>query len=184
VIHPSTELRVVSSELGLGVFATQVIPRGTLVWALDPFDLRLRAEEVDELPTMLRDAVLRHAYVGAGELLVFCWDHARYMNHSCRPNCAELGQSFEIATRTIRPGEELTCDYGAIGSLLTLDCRCGERACRGRIDAHVRESGAPASGRVAPELLELAARVAQPLLDFADPEPDDGALVRDMRRAS
>ena len=42
---------------------------------------------------------------------------ARYINHSCRPNCyPELNYAetrvFIIAKRTIQAGEELTYDYG------------------------------------------------------------------------
>lgn len=41
---------------------------------------------------------------------------ARYINHSCRPNCEADGPSgriFIFARRAIKPGEELTYDYGA-----------------------------------------------------------------------
>lgn len=42
---------------------------------------------------------------------------ARYINHSCKPNCyaeltADEEQIFIIAKRKIKAGEELTCDYG------------------------------------------------------------------------
>ncbi len=40
---------------------------------------------------------------------------ARYINHSCRPNCESDirgGKIFIFALRNIREGEELTMDYG------------------------------------------------------------------------
>lgn len=40
---------------------------------------------------------------------------ARYVNHSCRPNCTDkvVGKRvFYVAKRRIAPGEELTVDYG------------------------------------------------------------------------
>jgi SET domain-containing protein len=51
---------------------------------------------------------------------------ARFINHSCAPNCR-----FEVASKTIwiravraiRTGEELTYDYAIIGAR-TLPCRC------------------------------------------------------------
>lgn len=51
---------------------------------------------------------------------------ARFINHSCRPNCW-----FEIADKTIwirasrriRAGEELTYDYATVGKR-TIPCRC------------------------------------------------------------
>jgi SET domain-containing protein len=70
---------------------------------------------------------------------------ARYINHSCSPNCEavmEDGRIFIEARRRIEPGEELTYDYH-----LELDarerrksaqlypCRCGSRRCRGTLAA-------------------------------------------------
>ena len=43
------------------------------------------------------------------------WNPARYLNHSCRPNCdaEQIEDSIWIVTtRDVRPGEELTFNYG------------------------------------------------------------------------
>ena len=51
---------------------------------------------------------------------------ARFINHSCRPNCwfQVVGTTIWIrASRTIEPGEELTYDYATIGAK-TIQCRC------------------------------------------------------------
>jgi SET domain-containing protein len=51
---------------------------------------------------------------------------ARYINHSCRPNCwFEVdGQTIWIrASRNIAAGEELTYDYCTVGQR-TIPCRC------------------------------------------------------------
>ena len=68
---------------------------------------------------------------------------AKWINHSCDPNCTAVGEGSRIfinALRTIRRGEELTYDYK-----ITLEerhtaavkkryaCRCGTRKCRGTI---------------------------------------------------
>ena len=40
---------------------------------------------------------------------------ARYINHSCEPNCEVIIKGSEInvyAVRSVKPGEELTYDYG------------------------------------------------------------------------
>ena len=68
---------------------------------------------------------------------------ARYINHSCDPNCEALdedGRIYILASRAIYPGEELTYVYHfqATGrvtkSLLAFYvCRCGTDACRGTI---------------------------------------------------
>ena len=51
---------------------------------------------------------------------------ARFINHSCRPNCyAEVvGDTIWIrASRTIEPGEELTYDYNTGGDA-GINCQC------------------------------------------------------------
>jgi len=39
MIHPHTEVRVVSPEIGLGVFATKFIPKGTIMYVIDEMEL-------------------------------------------------------------------------------------------------------------------------------------------------
>jgi uncharacterized protein len=66
---------------------------------------------------------------------------AKYINHSCAPNCeAEEveGRVFIHARRDIEPGEELNYDYGlVIDGRITkklkqeYECRCGAKKCRG-----------------------------------------------------
>jgi SET domain-containing protein len=60
---------------------------------------------------------------------------AKYINHSCEPNCSlsrDVTRAFVRTLRTIRPGEELTYDYGYDASE-NLRCRCKARTCRGTI---------------------------------------------------
>lgn len=38
MLHPHTEIRYISEAMGLGVFATRPIPKGTLLWVLCPLD--------------------------------------------------------------------------------------------------------------------------------------------------
>lgn len=44
------------------------------------------------------------------------WNTARYINHSCRPNCEveidKNGKILVMAIKNIKKGEELTYDYG------------------------------------------------------------------------
>ena len=67
---------------------------------------------------------------------------ARWINHSCAPNCEPVeddrGRVFITARRTIRAGEELTYDYrlsvdGKVGARMrrAYACRCGAKRCRG-----------------------------------------------------
>ena len=78
----------------------------------------------------------------------FLGNSARWINHGCKPNCEAVldenerdpkkSRVFIEAIRVIKPGEELTYDYG-----ITLDephtarlkkiwaCRCGAKTCTG-----------------------------------------------------
>jgi SET domain-containing protein len=73
---------------------------------------------------------------------------ARFLNHSCEPNCeAELvdGHIWIVARRDIRAGEELTFNYGFdLVDYREHPCRCGAAQCVGYIVAeaffeHVRK---------------------------------------------
>ena len=76
---------------------------------------------------------------------------ARFLNHSCEPNCApivERGRVYIEAARDIRPGEELTYEY-AFRREGSADeekeeryaCRCGARRCRGTLLSPRRSKG-------------------------------------------
>lgn len=69
---------------------------------------------------------------------------ARWINHSCAPNCRSYedakGRIFIEARRTIRAGDELTYDYrleldGRVTRKLRAEyaCRCGSKRCRGSL---------------------------------------------------
>jgi uncharacterized protein len=67
---------------------------------------------------------------------------ARWINHSCSPNCVPLededGRVYIEARRAIRAGEELSYDYklsvrGRVSAKMkrAYECRCGAPRCRG-----------------------------------------------------
>lgn len=76
-------------------------------------------------------------------------NEARYINHSCAPNCeAEIdrGRVFIHAIRVIAAGEELCYDYGypRSGDETEEDeeryrCQCGAENCRGSIMEPIEE---------------------------------------------
>jgi uncharacterized protein len=75
------------------------------------------------------------------------WNPARFLNHSCEPNCEarlEGGCIWVIAIREIRAGEELTFNYGYdLADYAEHPCGCGAPGCVGYIVAeeffeHVR----------------------------------------------
>lgn len=114
MIHPHTRLRFVSDEIGHGVFATEFIPKGTIVWARDPLDREISPVEMEQLGPALRDRVLTYCYRNRAGYFVLSWDHNRFINHSFNPNCMVTAYHIELAVRDIQPCEELTNDYGTL----------------------------------------------------------------------
>lgn len=112
MIHPHTELRFISKEIGYGVVATQLIPKGTVTWVLDKLDRTFDPEEVEKLPLPYQEIIDTYCYRNGKGHFVLCWDIARFVNHSFKSNCLSTAYDFEIAIRDIEPGEQLTDDYG------------------------------------------------------------------------
>jgi len=112
VIHPHTEVAFISPEIGYGVVAKTLIPKGTVTWVLDALDRSFTPEEVAQMDPLYQEILDTYSYRNHQGHYVLCWDHGRYVNHSFQANCLSTAYDFEIAIRDIQPGEQLTDDYG------------------------------------------------------------------------
>ena len=66
------------------------------------------------------------------------YNKARYINHSCEPNCEVFGEGLKIwifAMKNIKKGEELSYDYGFSfdQEYKNYPCNCGSKNCAGYI---------------------------------------------------
>jgi len=130
---------------GKGVFATRRIrPGQRLIEYLgerittDEADSRYDDDAMDRHHTFLFEVDAENV-IDAGKI----GNEARYINHSCDPNCEavnEDGRIFIEAVRNIQPGAELTYDYsyeheGELSEELRQQyiCLCGTQKCRGTI---------------------------------------------------
>jgi SET domain-containing protein len=117
-----------SSVHGDGVFAAEAIAKNTRIidyaGELIPNDAACEAREDSYLREgciwifRVNRAWSRDAAVGG--------NIARFINHSCTPNCwfEVVDKTIWIrASRAIQRGEELTYDYSIIGER-TIPCRC------------------------------------------------------------
>jgi len=102
---------------GIGLFAEQEIPRGTLIWEFLPtFDVTFDRAAFERLPAETQRNVDKYAFLDREQnVFVLCGDDARFMNHSTEPNTWEVSESCTLASRDIAAGEEITCDYAAMG---------------------------------------------------------------------
>jgi SET domain-containing protein len=129
---------------GRGVFARQTIRKGTKI--VEYRGERITVAKADRRPHSdpgnpyhtflfeLNDGRVIDAAVRGSA--------ARWINHSCDPNCEPFedddGRVYIEARRTIRKGEELAYDYklnlrGRITAKMkaAYECRCGAARCRG-----------------------------------------------------
>ena len=125
MLHPSTELRFVSQEIGYGIFATEDIPRGTITWVKDELDRVFKKEEVENLSASNMENLLKYTYRDRQGNYLFCWDLTRYVNHSYYPNSMLTALGFEIAIKDILKGDEITNDYGTFNIIEPFQCAHG-----------------------------------------------------------
>ena len=108
----------VSPIEGIGLVATSPIAKGAVTWRFMPgFDQLFTRAQIDSLPEPARAELMRYVYLHKdSDRYVFCLDNARFMNHTAEPNTRGVyspGEiyGYDVATRDIAAGEELTCDY-------------------------------------------------------------------------
>jgi uncharacterized protein len=140
--QPLIEVRC-SPVHGLGAFALRRIRKGTRI--IEYLGERVSHEEADR----------RYAGKAANDAHTFLFivdsktvidagvkgNEARFLNHSCDPNCESVIEGRRVfidAIHTIEPGEEMTYDYqiqrerdDPPGIDEVFACRCGLPECRG-----------------------------------------------------
>ncbi len=101
-----------SAIQGLGVFAAQTILEDTPVWRFsNNFDHEWYLHELAHYSPELFEYVKRYGNpVDERGKYLICFDDARFMNHSNKPNIS-CKVSPNYAIRRIRKGEEIICDY-------------------------------------------------------------------------
>lgn len=112
MIHPQTELKFISNEIGYGVVATAFIPAGTITWVLDKLDREFSPMDFQTMDPIYQEILDTYTFRNNNGNYVLCWDNGRYVNHSFNSNCLTTAYDFEISIRDIHPGEQLTDDYG------------------------------------------------------------------------
>jgi len=130
---------------GVGVFALQPIPKKTRV--IEYKGTRISHEKADELFGEEQENSPHTMLFTVNDEIVIDGtrkgNSARWINHSCSPNCETEDYNDRIfieAIRDIRVGEELSYDYNLQLSerhtkkaKRAHPCFCGSRRCRGTI---------------------------------------------------
>lgn len=105
---------------GIGLFADEFIPKGTIIWQYEEgLDIQITEEEYQKQHPLYKEFLTTYSFA-YNKRLCLCVDNARFFNHSNEPNCYSdeynvnnLG--YTKAKRDIQIGEELLDDYNAFG---------------------------------------------------------------------
>jgi SET domain-containing protein len=144
--QPYFELRR-SRIQGRGAFALRPIPAGTRIieYTGEIIDSDEADRRYDDTKMKRHHTFLFSIPKGRAIDAAVGGNEARFINHSCDPNCESVEEGDRIfieAKKSIEPGEELVYDYAYIvkGRLTKEDkefykCACGAPTCRGTIVA-------------------------------------------------
>lgn len=170
MIHPNSELRMVSPEVGYGVFATQFIPKGTIVYIKDDMELVFKPDDPRRHDPLYQDIIEKYSYAEPNGNLVLSWDIAKFVNHCCNCNIISTGYGFEMAIRDIQIGEEITDEYGLFNSGWEMSLVCDKPGCRKKltpddIDLHYKNW----DNKIKEAFLSFK-KIDQPLLKYMKPK--------------
>lgn len=131
-----------------GGFAAKNIPAGTRV--IEYVGEKITKKESDVRADQILDAHAKDS-ITRGAVYIFTlnkrydidgnvdWNPARFLNHSCDPNCEaviDTGHIWIRTTRFVNKGEELLYNYGYdIDNYEEHKCLCGSKNCVGHIVA-------------------------------------------------
>ena len=107
-----------SSIHGLGVFADQFIPKGTIVWMFkEGIDFKYTKQQFEQMNKEQQTKMTHFSYYDNNlECYILCSDNSKYVNHSDNPNLSSYYdehyvEGYSYANRDIMIGEEITDDY-------------------------------------------------------------------------
>lgn len=130
---------------GRGVFALADLPKGTRL--MEYLGERITPREADRRYAAEHEHSPHTMLFSVDDKLVIDatkrGSSARFINHSCAPNCEAIEEERRIfieTTRPVAPGEELTYDYNLVleerhtpAVKRAHACFCGVRRCRGTL---------------------------------------------------
>jgi SET domain-containing protein len=106
-----TEVKVATDpKMGLGLFATEFIPKDSVVWKfVEGVDIQVSIDEVEQMSEAQQEYFNKYAWIEGDYYYASC-DHTNFINHSYQPNLKIIGKVI-IAFKNIELGEELFENY-------------------------------------------------------------------------
>jgi len=120
---------VAACTIGRGLFAGEPIAAATEI-------LRFTGPELTLNEVRARGSAAANALQIGIDRYLYLDEPGRFVNHSCAPNAAVLGDTSLVAIRPIPAGEEIRFDYSTtVSDGWTMACQCGSTDCRGLVVA-------------------------------------------------
>ncbi len=177
MIHPDTKIQFINESIGYGIFATRLIPKGTIVYVKDSLEIEISPESFLSHSDFIKDQIEKYSYKENQTTRIISWDLAKYVNHSCNPNTLNTGYEFEIAIQDILPGEEMTDDYGMLYLSKEMPCSCGAANCRKSISTSDPSVMIDKWNEALSPALNSLFEVHQPLKDLLSEEVKNELIV-------
>ncbi|ELA42938.1 uncharacterized protein VICG_00253, partial [Vittaforma corneae ATCC 50505] len=133
-----------SSIHGLGIFTPVFIPENTLIMEYKGeiigkcmSDKREKLYKMNSIDSVYMFSVSEDMIIDA----TMTGNKARYINHSCNPNCEAIHSVVDksikyCSTRDILPDEELTINYNMSQDIYGEKCNCGDSECKSNKKNH------------------------------------------------
>lgn len=168
MVHPKTELRFISEEVGYGLFATEDIPEGTITYVKDSLEIIISQTEFDLHTPAMKDVIEKYSYIDENGDRIVSWDFAKYVNHCCDSNTISTGYGFELAIRDIKKGEQITDEYGIFNINQEMNLICEKECCRNKITSGDFDKYYKVWDAKIQKSIDKLYQVPQPLYPFVD----------------
>lgn len=137
---------VKENSYGKCLVTTRDLSKGISVVKFDGEVIKYKFDKENPIPAEISDEDICYFLIVDKETAIIPRTNARYVNHSCDPNC-DFNMNMELVTmRDVKAGEEITFSYnemykndepGKWDSRWTFKCQCGSPICQGMIDKYV-----------------------------------------------
>lgn len=159
---------------GLGLFASEFIPQGTVIW----FPCKKCSYYPSHQLSLLSNADFQMlnelGYTTYDNGILLPCSNACYMNHSCDPNVLDYGLDFGVAVKDIKANDEICCDYHAWDTEeFEMVCKCNSKNCLGNIsprkcDSNIKRTWSSAVQTTLTKMKNIKQPLHNQLLECSD----------------
>jgi hypothetical protein len=168
MIHPKTEIKFINDMVGYGVFASELIPEGTITYVKDSLEIIITQDSFAKYEPEMQAVIEKYSYMDQNGERIVSWDFAKYVNHCCNCNTMSTGYGFEMAIRDIHPGEQITDEYGIFNLDEDFPLLCDEKGCRKRVTPEDFDTFYGVWDERIKKAMDKFSKVPQPLLPLVD----------------